>query len=213
MKNYLGQIVYFDEVRFESAKNEWFRNLIPAINQVSEEYSLLQIGDFDQTIFNDLLQYGTKNVKTRHEEALKMEIHKMGGILLADVLVPERRATDKIITLEEAVKKFHRFTQAAEFNMLTLFPEDVTIEEGTAFLNVLQLRRRYEVRLDSDRKAQAYDYLIRINALCTKFRKFLNKQSDGPAFNVFGDKLGSDFMWEDGKGNFETNFQLFDALK
>lgn len=213
MKDYFGQTVYFDELSFQQASDKWNKELIPAINAIGEHYNALGIGNFDEAVFHDLIQCGVANVTKTFQEALQSEFNKMGGPLVAGVLASESKVSEKMIPLGDAIKKFENLMEFAQHGTpLVLSFEEVSIgENGRAILNETKLTERYSVRLDTERKVQAHDYLLRIKELCADFRKFLDSVPDGKRLRVFGEGV-SDFVMEDINGDFDVNFQLLGAL-
>jgi hypothetical protein len=155
----VGTLLEFDQEAFIKTAKTWRDSLFPVIENVKEEYENLEMGDFNQSVFEELLK-GCESIAARFYKTLEDDIRKTKtGRLFTEAFleteVPRRLAGLRTATAN-LKKVFSNVAYGSKTTPLFMEFDQIEIIDGNPVFNEVKLRAKCSRIIESESQLEEW---------------------------------------------------------
>jgi hypothetical protein len=190
----IGTVIEFRENEFKEAARRWNMLIIPAIEALGKEYEALEMGEFDQDTFNELLR-GLSDAEKKYKAYLEADLKKikLGRIVTLESLIGE--VPKRMAGLRAAKENFNKVFNRAKYSRVPGIPDlpieanQVKIMNGKPILDEEMLKARFTITIETETQLKIWGAWCNVRDSWNKAVELITENGfDIERFNVMSDK-------------------------
>lgn len=189
MESYLGTQIYFDERNYLNQVRNWDSKAKPAILKLKKTYEDLGISEFDQRVYNEMIQNGISGIVSRFVKAHNKDLkafERQFKTVAKTFAANDPLESQEVKAFESAFNDVLALTNTPSFGV---WDEAIDLSDGRVSLNGVtvdeeKLKARYTNVLDSEEKIKLYSLLQECIKSFNSVRDQLNRVLGEKAKNV-----------------------------
>jgi hypothetical protein len=201
--NNIGKILHFNEADYSHNIRQLEGKIIPQLNSIREKYKDLSIGEFNQSVYEDITAHGLKNIKEKFLEIIRKDFKGFKSPAAAKAAMES--ATELLSPLAHSITElFNTHSQITKGISDNLMPwSDLKFINGEFTIDKEAIKNRSELRVENEAQNELYNLLIDAQGSLNNLCDFVKKYGFDPYRHTFIGPNG--FLFEETDCHFEVN--------
>lgn len=184
----MKKVIDFKSTDYNTVIRLWQSKLFPIIEKIKEQYSVLNIGVFDQAAFEDIIHRGLSTTREKYSQLVEEDLKQFKSQVVTTVAM---NSVDKLLQpLEQSRIEFHDTANKISYTATTTIDirlGDVKIIDEKPVLELEQIEKRYQIIIDNEEKEQLYEKMQKVTKAWNDLRDFVNQAGyDTGRYPFFG---------------------------
>jgi hypothetical protein len=203
MQNNMGKVLHFNESNYWHTIRQLESKIVPQLNVVVKKYEDLSIGEFNQSVYEDIIAHGLKNIQEKFLEIIRKDFKGFKSPAAAKAAMES--ATELLLPLAQSLTELFSIHSQITRGVgdYTIPWTDLIFINGEFTIDREAIKNRSELRIENEKQNELYNLLIDAQGSLNNLCDFIKKYGFDPYRHTFIGPNG--FLFEETDCHFEVN--------